>query len=209
MDVSIPFWLLVIVGIAVILALVFAFTRRRVAPLSPEPPPAPPRPVPASELARELDQLQLAGRRDEIPRLLDRRLPEWTVSSSLIEVSRALGLLEGELATVPATPVTEVVTTRLAEQTRTVREDLWRLAGRIDVAARRGTRLDREALEREDAALVQLLAAINATRSEVADLALGTAQGSTIERAEGRFRALAATARELHELEREANIRSG
>ncbi len=207
MEISVPLWLVIFLGIMLVLAAGTAIWRARQPGPAAKPLPGPVQTASTPDLAQELGRLQAAGQWDALLKLLDRRLPEWTVSSSLIEVARSLGSLERELAAVPASPVSEVVTTRLTHQAHAVSSDLWRLAARIDATARQGHSRARGELEREDATLVLLLASIQEARSEVADLALGGLQGSTLDRAEGRFRALAETARELRELDGESGIR--
>lgn len=206
MEFSVPLWLLAAVGILIVLAIGFAIPRMRPEQIG-VPQAAPIVKSAAPGLALTLNQLQQSGQWSELLRLLDRTLPEWTVSSSLIEVARALSGLDRELAAVPAGPVTDVVTSRLAEQNREVSDDLWQLAARIDLTARRGDSRSRQMLEEDDNALVRLLAAIQETRAEVADLALGPTDSNALERAEGRFKSLAATARELREFDSYSEIR--
>ncbi len=148
-----------------------------------------------------LRTLHAAGSWDELLRLLDRSLPEWTVSSSLIEVARAVSALEREIAAYRGSEVSEVVTSRLTQQTQTVAGGLWSLADRIVIADRVGSRLLRDRLAREDEVLLRLLPAMQEARAGLADLVLAGSGGDQLRRAEGRFRALAATAHELKELE--------
>jgi hypothetical protein len=171
---------------------------------SPTPAPAPVRQVstrqePAS-LEERLRALQTAGRWDELLRLLDRSLPEWPVSSSLIEVARSVQTLERDVAAIRGTAVSEVVTSRLTQQAQDVSDGLWSLADRLVVANRLSRSPAREQLEREDAVLLRLLPAIQEAQSGLVELTLAASNRDDLRRAEGRFLALAATARELQEL---------
>jgi hypothetical protein len=148
-----------------------------------------------------LSTLHAAGRWDELLRLLDQTLPEWTVSSSLIEVARAVSELEREIAAHRGSEVSEVVSNRLSEQAQTVADGLWSLADRIVVADRTGSWLLRDRLAREDEVLLRLVPAMREARAGLAELVLAGSGGDQLRRAEGRFRALAATARELEEFE--------
>jgi hypothetical protein len=132
-------------------------------------------------------------------RLLDRTLPEWTVSSSLIEVARAVSALERDIAATRGNAVSDVVTNRLTQQTQTVADGLWTLADRIVVADRIGSPLLRDQLVREDEVLLRLLPAMQEAQAGLAELMLTGSGGDGLRRAEGRFLALAATARELQE----------
>jgi hypothetical protein len=151
--------------------------------------------------AQTLSALHAAGRWDELLRLLDQALPEWTVSSSLIEVARAVSELEREIAAHRGSDVSEVVSNRLSEQAQTVADSLWSLADRIVVADRTGSWLLRDRLAREDEVLLRLLPAMREARAGLAELVLAGSGGDKLRRAEGRFRALAATARELEQFE--------
>jgi len=148
-----------------------------------------------------LRTLHAAGRWDELLRLLDQTLPEWTVSSSLIEVARVVSELEREIAAHRGSEVSEVVSSRLSEQAQTVADGLWSLADRIVVADRAGSRLLRDRLAREDEVLLRLLPAMQEARAGLTELVLAGSGGDQLRRAEGRFRALAATAHELEEFE--------
>ena len=148
---------------------------------------------------QSLRTLHAAGRWDELLRLLDRTLPEWTVSSSLIEVARAVSALERDIAATPGSEVSDVVTSRLTQQTQTVADGLWALADRIVVADRVGSPLLRDQLAREDEVLLRLLPAMREAQAGLAELMLADSGGDGLQRAEGRFRSLAATARELQE----------
>jgi hypothetical protein len=127
-------------------------------------------------------------------------LPEWPVSSSLIEVARAVNNLDHDLALLPQDPVTGVVTKRLRAQTDAVSEHLWRLADQLVTAERmRGTALQQR-LEQEDAVLLRLLPAIQRAQAELVELSMGGDTSAALQRAEGRFLALGETARELQGL---------
>jgi hypothetical protein len=201
---ALPLVLLVIVGGALVLAGAASMSwwqRRRVV-TQPGPPAAPAAArKEADGFEQTLRTLHAAGRWDELLRLLDQTLPEWTVSSSLIEVARAVSALERELAAHRGSEVSEVVTSRLTQQTRTVADGLWSLADRIVVADRVGSRLLMDQLAREDEVLLRLLPAMQEARAGLTELVLAGSGGDQLRRAEGRFRALAATAHELKELE--------
>ena len=66
-------------------------------------------------------------------------LPEWTVSSSLIEVSRAVSELERDIAAHRGSEISDVVTSRLGERAQSVADGLWTLADRIVAADRVGS----------------------------------------------------------------------
>jgi hypothetical protein len=196
--------LLALVGGALVLAGVAGTTwwrRRRVAKGSA------PLAAPAVErqgsdgFEQTLRTLHAAGRWDELLRLLDQTLPEWTVSSSLIEVARAVSALELEIGVHRGSDVSDVVTSRLILQTQTVADELWSLADRIVAADRVGSRLMRDRLAREDEVLLRLLPAMQEARAGLTELVLAGSGGDQLRRAEGRFRALAATAHELKEFE--------
>jgi hypothetical protein len=200
---ALPLVLLAIVGGALVLAAVASMTRRR---RNVQRGPAPPN-VPevvrqeSDEFAQTLHALHAAGRWDELLRLLDRTLPEWTVSSSLIEVARAVSELERDIAAHRGSEVSAVVTSRLKEQTQTVADGLWSLADRIVAADRVGSRLVRDRLAREDEVLLRLLPAMQEARAGLTELVLAGSGADQLRRSEGRFRALAATAHELKEFE--------
>jgi hypothetical protein len=177
---------------------------------SPAPPAAMPpalEPVAASvsrssgsDIVAELNELQHTGQWDALLRRLDTMLPEWPVSSSLIEVARAVSNLDHDLALLPQDPVTGVVTKRLRAQTDAVSEHLWRLADQLVLAERmRGPALQQR-LEQEDAVLLRLLPAIQSAQAELAQLTVGGDTSAALQRAEGRFLALGETARELQGL---------
>jgi hypothetical protein len=201
---ALPLVLLALVGGALVLAGVAGTTwwrRRRVAKGSaPTAAPAVERQG-ADGFEQTLRTLHAAGRWDELLRLLDQTLPEWTVSSSLIEVARAVSALEREIGEHRGSDVSDVVTSRLMQQTQTVADELWSLADRIVAADRVGSRLLRDRLAREDEVLLRLLPAMQEARAGLAELVLAGSGGDQLRRAEGRFRALAATAHELKELE--------
>ncbi len=153
-----------------------------------------------SGIVAELNELQHTGQWDVILRRLDTMLPEWPVSSSLIEVARAVSNLDHDLALLPQDPVTRVVTTRLQAQTGAVSEHLWRLADQLVLAQRmRGPALQQR-LQQEDDVLLRLLPAIQSAQDELAQLSMGGDTRDALQRAEGRFLALGETARELQSL---------
>lgn len=169
------------------------------------PPPQPPveptvRQPSASGLVAELNELQHTGQWDAILRHLDTSLPEWPVSSSLIEVVRAVSNLDHDLALMPQDPVTSVVTKRLRAQTDAVSEHLWRLADQLVLAGRMRSPALQQRLEQEDAVLLRLLPAIQSAQDELAQLTVGGDTSEILQRAEGRFLALGDTARELQSL---------
>jgi hypothetical protein len=200
---ALPLVVLVVIGGALLAgaASMRWWQRRRVGTV-PAPPAAPTavQEEPAG-FEQTLRTLHAAGSWDELLRLLDRSLPEWTVSSSLIEVARAVSALEREIAAYRGSEVSQVVISRLTQQTQTVAGGLWSLADRIVIADRVGSRLLRDRLAREDEVLLRLLPAMQEARAGLADLVLAGSGGDQLRRAEGRFRALAATAHELKELE--------
>lgn len=169
-------------------------------PPAPEPVAAPIRQPSGSGVVAELNELQHTGQWDVLLRRLDTMLPEWPVSSSLIEVARAVSNLDHDLALLPQDPVTGVVTKRLQAQTDAVSEHLWRLADQLVVAERmRGPALQQR-LEQEDAVLLRLLPAIQSAQDELVQLTMGGDTSAALQRAEGRFLALGETARELQSL---------
>lgn len=176
----------------------------RQAPRPAESRPAEQRPAAAPQLRDQLAAMQQAGDWPGLLRLLDRTMPEWVVAGSLIETARELSALEAGIERARANSVTEEVTGRLTAQSAAVSADLWSLADRIAVADRIGSAAPREALERHDEALVRLHGGIREAREELAGLSLtDVGEATDLRLAEGRFRSLAATARELHEWERE------
>jgi hypothetical protein len=201
-DAGLALVLLAVIGGALLAGAAGMIWRRRRVETSPASPAAPAavRQGP-NEFEQRLRTLHAAGRWDELLRLLDRTLPEWTVSSSLIEVARAVSELEREIAAHRGSEVSEVVSSRLSEQAQTVADGLWSLADRIVAADRTGSRLLRERLAREDEVLLRLLPAMQEARTGLTELVLAGSGGDQLRRAEGRFRALAATAHELEELE--------
>ena len=169
-------------------------------PPAREPVTLPIRQPSGSAVVAELNELQQTGQWDVLLRQLDTMLPEWPVSSSLIEVARAVSNLDHDLALLPQDPVTGVVTKRLRAQTDAVSEHLWRLADHLVVAERmRGPALQQR-LEQEDAVLLRLLPAIQSAQAELVELSMGGDTSAALQRAEGRFLALGDTAKELQEL---------
>jgi hypothetical protein len=169
-------------------------------PPAREPVKLPIRQPSGSAVVAELNELQHTGQWDVLLRRLDTLLPEWPVSSSLIEVARAVSNLDHDLALLPQDPVTGVVTKRLRAQTDAVSEHLWRLADHLVVAERmRGPALQQR-LEQEDAVLLRLLPAIQSAQAELVELSMGGDTSAALQRAEGRFLALGETARELQGL---------
>ena len=195
--------LVVIGGILVIAGAASRAWRQRGRVESAPAPATAPAAVPeeADGLEQRLRMLHAAGRWDELLRLLDQTLPEWPVASSLIEVARAVSALERDIAATRGNVVSEVVTNRLTQQTQSVADGLWALADRIVVADRVGSSLLRERLAREDEVLLRLLPAMREAQAGLAELVLAGSGGEGLRRAEGRFLALAATARELQEFE--------
>ena len=199
---------IVLVAILVVLAVFGVLFARR--PRSPQalpqtrppqsPPVAPAREVAAAGFAAELTDLQHADKWDVLLRRLDTALPEWPVSSSLIEVARAVSNLDHDLALMPQDPVTGVVVKRLQAQTDAVSAHLWRLADQLILAERmRGPALQQR-LEQEDSVLLRLLPAIQSAQDELVQLSLSGDTTEALRRAEGRFLALGETARELESL---------
>jgi hypothetical protein len=169
-------------------------------PPAREPVTLPIRQPSGSAVVAELNELQHTGQWDVLLRRLDTLLPEWPVSSSLIEVARAVSNLDHDLALLPQDPVTGVVTKRLRAQTDAVSEHLWRLADHLVVAERmRGPALQQR-LEQEDAVLLRLLPAIQSAQAELVELSMGGDTSAALQRAEGRFLALGDTAKELQQL---------
>lgn len=196
-----------VLAIAVIALAVAGFTGvlgRKGAREQAPPPSAPPPPSGPPRLKDRLDTMQKAGDWPGVLRLLDRTMPEWVVAGSLLETARELSALEAGIARARGNGVTEEVTGRLSLQVETVSSDLWSLADRIAAADRIGARGPREALERHDEALVRLHSGILEAREGLAELSLtNIGELGDLRSAEGRFRSLASTARELHEWERE------
>src|SRR5687767_11166854 len=77
-------------------------------PPAREPVTLPIRQPSGSAVVAELNELQHTGQWDVLLRRLDTMLPEWPVSSSLIEVARAVSNLDHDLALLPQDPVTGV-----------------------------------------------------------------------------------------------------
>ena len=200
---ALPLVLLGIIGGALLLATVASMNRRRRRVQGVPAPPIAPADVrqDSDGFAQTLRALHAAGRWDDLLRLLDRTLPEWTVSSSLIEVARAVSELERDIAAHRGSEISDVVTSRLKEQTQSVADGLWALADRIVAADRVGSQLLRDRLAREDEVLLRLLPAMQEARAGLTELVLAGSGGDQLRQAEGRFRTLAATAHELKELE--------
>jgi hypothetical protein len=198
--------ILVIGAVALVAFVVVAFLTGKLGRgNSSEPPPeSPPRPEGPPRLRDRLAAMQQAGDWPGLLRLLDRTMPEWVVAGSLIETARELSALEAGVDRARANGVSTEVTGRLTAQIETVSGDLWSLADRIATADRIGSAAPREALEQHDEALTRLHAGMREAREGLAELSLADVSGADgLRRAEGRFRSLAATARELHEWERE------
>lgn len=212
MEASTIFGLLILVA-AVVLAAAGMFVvrgRTTTQPIASQPAAsveAPHAASTATDLQSDLARLQQEGRWDDIFRLLDRTLPEWTTSSSLIEVARAIGALEKDLGATPAAALPQVVTERLTTQAQAVSRDLWSLAQRLDNASRLGSSRMRQELEREDEVLIRLLPAIREARIELDLLLTASTNQPSLPQAEGRFLSLADTARELRRLEEDSTIR--
>lgn len=203
---------MILAGILVLAAVGVFVARSRTtsSPVNPQPGanvPEQSAPSRESGLQATLAELQQDGRWDEIYRLLDRTLPEWTTSSSLIEVTRTIGALETDLAAAPAAALPLVVTERLQAQTDAVTRDLWSLSQRLDNASRLGSSRMRQELEQEDAALIRLLPAIREARIELDRLITTSANQPSLQQAKDRFLSLADTARELRQLEEDSTVR--
>ena len=200
--------IIALVGILIVLAAVGWLLARRsgrptplaAIPPAPETVTAPIRQPSGSGIVAELNELQHTGQWDVLLRRLDTMLPEWPVSSSLIEVARAVSDLDHDLALLPQDPVTGVVTKRLRAQTDAVSEHLWRLADQLIVAERMRGQALQQRLEQEDAVLLRLLPAIQSAQAELVELSMGGDTSAALQRAEGRFLALGETARELQGL---------
>jgi hypothetical protein len=152
--------LILILGALVIAAVVFVMTKfsggRGAQGAASAPPPVPPVASGPPRLRDRLDALHKAGQWPELLRLLDRTMPEWIVAGSLIETARELSALETGIGRARSMGVTDEVTGRLTQQVQTVSTDLWSLADRIAAADQIGLAAPREALERQDEALVRL-----------------------------------------------------
>lgn len=205
MDISggAAFALLAIAGIAVLLVAIagVAWMRRGGVAAAPQAAARPPTTAQTPDtFVHTLRELHASDQWDELWRLLDRTLPEWPVSSSLIEVSRAIATLETDLAALPGSTLSSVVAERLTAQTQALADSLWSLADRIVVADRTNSALLREQLAREDDVLLRLLPAVREARTELVELTMLDERSAALRQAEGRFRALADTARELQTL---------
>lgn len=158
-----------------------------------------------TQVGGQLHAYHQAGRNDELLRFLERTMPEWPVASSLIEVARELLALERRVASARDAGVLEPVTSRLTQEAERIAGPLWELADRVAAAAAIGVASPvlHEELTREDDKLLRLLSAIREARAGLAELTLsGTGERDELRRAEGRFRALAETSRELRDLGR-------
>lgn len=169
--------------------------------------PSPGAPRRGSRLAEALRSDAAAGRHDVLLRRLDGALPDWPVAATLVEVTREVLELEQNVATARASGIPEAVTSRLTQEAAVATSALWARADRIVAAA--AYRIDtprlQQELDREDEQLVQLRHAIREARAGLAELTLGgSAERDAFRRAERRFAALAATARELQELDQGA-----
>jgi hypothetical protein len=196
--------IVLLVGIVVIIAVfagrsLFGNRESAIAPAPPEPR----REIPSNRLSARLSTLHRGGRHQDVIRLLDQSLPEWIVAGTLVETARELTQLDAAITQARGLGVTEEVTRRLSEQSAGVATDLWELAERMVIAEQTGSRELRAELEAQDASLLRLTDGMREARDELARLSLPGDASTDIDRAERRFRSLAATARELHEWERE------
>lgn len=199
------FWIVVVLAIVVIVAVLFGrgVMAARGSGTPNQAPPSPPEASSANRLSGRLAELHAAGRSEELVRMLDQTLPEWVVAGSLVETARELALLDSAIGRARELGVTDEVTGRLTEQSANVATDLWALAERMLMAEQTVSRELRAELEQQDASLVRLSDGMREAREELARLSVPGGANKDIERAERRFRSLAATARELHEWERE------
>ncbi len=157
-----------------------------------------------SRVAHTLRTYQQAGQHDRLLRYLDQTLPEWPVAATLMEVAREVLELQRNVDIARTTAVPDAVTSRLTQEADATASALWRLADRITAASASGVDSQRlrAQLDREDEKLQQLHPALRDARTGLAELMLTDVDDrDVLRRAEGRFRALAATARELQELE--------
>lgn len=166
-------------------------------------PPPPATLVPSNRLSARLATLHRGGRPRDVIRLLDQSLPEWVVAGTLVETARELTALDAAIAQARELGVTEEVTRRLSDQADGVATDLWALAERMVIAEQTGTRELRAELEAQDDSLLRLSEGMREARDELARLSAPGVLATDLDRAERRFRSLAATARELHDWERE------
>jgi hypothetical protein len=200
------FWVVILVGVVVIVALLAGRTgmfQRDSKPMEVAPERRAPE-VASNRMSARLAALHGAGRTPELIRQLDQTLPEWVVAGSLVETARELAALDASIVRARELGVSEEVTGRLSEQSAGVATDLWALAERMVAAEQTGSREMRVELEQQDASLVRLSDGMREAREELLQLSLGGAGGADdLGRAERRFRSLAATAREIHEWERE------
>lgn len=157
------------------------------------------------QLGQALHRYERAGRHYDLLLVLDQTLPEWPVAATLVETARELLELERSVGIARTSGVPDAVTSRLTQEARAAAEGLWSLADRLAAAAE--YRLDsprlQQELAREEQKLAQLLPAVREARTGLAELTLSGFGGrDELRRAEGRFRALAATARELQDFDR-------
>lgn len=155
-------------------------------------------------VAAILRNLERAGRDRELLSYLEKTMPDWPVGASIIEVAREVLELERSVAVADGAGVPDAVTSRLSQESQVTAEALWRLADRVAAAA--AYRVEsaglQTQLEQEDAKLNTLLLTMRDARKALAELTLSGGGGrDEVRRAEGRFRALAATAREIQELD--------
>lgn len=207
MEIGDGIWPVAAVAVFAMVALAFAAAakwRRRENVSREEPPKAQDSKAESNRLRDELGRLHTAGRPHELLRKLDQSLPEWVVAASLIETVRELQNLDEAIVHARQHGVSDEVTNRLTLQSESVAVDLWSVAERIVVADHIGSQGLREQLGQHDAALVRLLGGIREARDDLAKLSLSDVAGwDDLRLAEGRFRSLAATARELHDWELE------
>jgi hypothetical protein len=203
--------LMAILAVAVVLiATVGLFGKRlrlpgRSAPdRAPEPVPTTAPPDRLGPLGQSFRAEAAAGRHDALLRRLDQELPEWPAASTLIEAARDLFALESALDAARAAGVPDAVTRPAAEEAKDTAELLWGRAERLAAAGRSGVlspRLEAD-IERQDDQLMRLRESIREARAGLSELSLsGDERPNAVRRAEGRFRALADTARELQELD--------
>jgi hypothetical protein len=204
-DLGGAFWVVILVGIVVVAVLAGRtfMSQRGSKPMDIAPERRAPEVTP-SRMSARLAALHSAGQTQEIIRQLDQTLPEWIVAGSLVETARELAALDASIVRARELGVSEEVTGRLSEQSASVATDLWALAERMVAAEQTGSRDMRAVLEQQDGSLLQLSEGMREARDELLQLSLADAGGAEdLGRAERRFRSLAATAREIHEWERE------
>ncbi len=207
MDIGDGIWPVAVVALFAMLTLAFAVVgrlrRRENVPGEPLPT-VQDREATPNRLRDELGRLHKDGRSRDLLRKLDQSLPEWVVAASLIETVRELQNLDEAIGQARRHGVSDEVTNRLTLQSESVATDLWSVAERIVVADRIGSPELRDQLAQHDAPLVRLQGGMREARDDLAKLSLSDVAGwDDLRLAEGRFRSLAATARALHEFERE------